>query len=77
MNCDAVYMRPLPFRGLPFAIRRKIPYGSPEIKKVKALQEIYSSAPLLLCLLLYTVYMESQTLLYTIIHFSGQFFCDL
>ena len=46
-------------------------------KKEKALQEIDSSAPLLLCLLLYTVYIESQTLLYTIIHCSKQFFCDL
>ena len=78
MNCDAVHMRPLPSRGLPFAIRRKIPYGSPEIKKVKALQEIYSSAPLLLCLLLYTENIESQTLLYTIIHFfRAIFLCPL
>ena len=40
MNCDAVYMRPLPFRGLPFAIRRKIPYGSPAIKKKKRCRKL-------------------------------------
>ena len=35
MNCDAVYMRPLPSRGLPFAVRRKIQYGSPAIRRTK------------------------------------------
>ena len=29
MNCSALHMRPLPSRGLPFDIRRKIPYGGP------------------------------------------------
>ncbi len=33
MNCYAVHMRPLPSRGMPFAIRRKILYGSPAIGK--------------------------------------------
>jgi hypothetical protein len=58
-------MRPLPSRGLPFAIRRKIPYGSPEIKKSKgAAGNLFLSAFAFMSVIIHGLHGKSNVIVY-------------